>query len=44
MTDDIEFMRTVWRALKMVTSYLEKKYGFGQKEPTPKSENVVVFP
>ncbi len=42
MTDDIEFMRTVWRALKMVTNYLEKKYGFGQS--TQKSENVVVSP
>lgn len=25
-----EFFHMVWRALKMVTSYLERRYGFGK--------------
>lgn len=30
----LEFARVLWRALRMICSYLEKRYGFGHNTTT----------
>lgn len=35
MKDDVEFYRVLYRALTMLTAYLERRYGFGRNRVCP---------